>query len=506
MTRTGRIQHAGLAARVVDAEQAAAHIRHGDTVGMSGFTGAGYPKVVPQALARRITAAHDAGDPFRVDVRTGASTAPELDGALAAADGIELRLPYQSDPVSRQKINDGLMEYIDVHLSHVAQLAWEGFLGPLDVAVVEVSGITAEGDLVPSSSIGNNKTWLDRAERVVLEVNAWQSADLEGMHDVYYGTALPPDRRPIQLVHPGDRIGVPYLRVDPAKVVAVVESDSPDRNTAFAAPDDTARRIAGHLIEFLDHEVSRGRLPDRLLPLQSGVGNVANAVLAGLEESRFEQLTAYTEVIQDGMLDLLRSGRMTLASATAFSLSPTAFDDFTAHARDFRDRIVLRPQEISNHPELVRRLGVLAMNGMIEADLYGNVNSTHLMGSRIQNGIGGSGDFARNAFISFFVTPSTAKGGAISAIVPMVSHVDHTEHDVHVIVTEHGLADLRGLAPRRRAQVVIDHCAAPEYRPLLTDYVQRAQAGAYGRHTPHLLAEALSWHVRYVETGSMLPG
>jgi succinyl-CoA:acetate CoA-transferase len=340
----------------------------------------------------------------------------------------------------------------------------------------------------------------------VLEVNAWQSADLEGMHDVYYGTALPPDRRPIQLVHPGDRIGVPYLRVDPAKVVAVVESDSPDRNTAFAAPDDTARRIAGHLIEFLDHEVSRGRLPDRLLPLQSGVGNVANAVLAGLEESRFEQLTAYTEVIQDGMLDLLRSGRMTLASATAFSLSPTAVDDFTAHARDFRDRIVLRPQEISNHPELVRRLGVLAMNGMIEADLYGNVNSTHLMGSRIQNGIGGSGDFARNAFISFFVTPSTAKGGAISAIVPMVSHVDHTEHDVHVIVTEHGLADLRGLAPRRRAQVVIDHCAAPEYRPLLTDYVQRAQAGAYGRHTPHLLAEALSWHVRYVETGSMLPG
>jgi succinyl-CoA:acetate CoA-transferase len=506
MPTSGRVQHPALARKIVPAEAAAALIAPGSTVGMSGFTGAGYPKEVPLALARRITEANAGGARFRINVWTGASTAPELDGALAAADGIELRLPYQSDPVSRQKINDGLMEYIDVHLSHVAQLAWEGFLGPLDVAVVEVSGITAEGDLVPSSSIGNNKTWLDRAERVVLEVNAWQSADLEGMHDVYYGTALPPDRRPIQLVHPGDRIGVPYLRVDPAKVVAVVESDVPDRNTAFAPPDDTARRIAGHLIEFLEHEVSRGRLPDRLLPLQSGVGNVANAVLAGLEESRFEQLTAYTEVIQDGMLDLLRSGRMTLASATAFSLSPTAVDDFTAHARDFRDRIVLRPQEISNHPELVRRLGVLAMNGMIEADLYGNVNSTHLMGSRIQNGIGGSGDFARNAFISFFVTPATAKGGAISAIVPMVSHVDHTEHDVHVIVTEHGLADLRGLAPRRRAQVVIEHCAAPEYRPLLTDYVQRAQAGAYGRHTPHLLAEALSWHVRYVETGSMLPG
>jgi succinyl-CoA:acetate CoA-transferase len=501
----GRIHHPGLAGKVVPAEEAAAHIRHGDTVGMSGFTGAGYPKEVPQALARRITAAHEAGEPFRVNVWTGASTAPELDGALAAADGIELRLPYQSDPVSRQKINEGSMEYIDVHLSHVAQLAWEGFLGPLDVAVVEVSGITAEGHLVPSSSIGNNKTWLDRAERVVLEVNSWQSADLEGMHDVYYGTALPPHRRPIQLVEPGDRIGVPHLRVDPDKVVAVVETDSPDRNTAFAAPDETARRIAGHLIEFLDHEVSVGRVPAQLLPLQSGVGNVANAVLAGLEHSRYEQLTAYTEVIQDGMLDLLRSGKLVLASATAFSLSPTAVADFNAHTREFRDRILLRPQEISNHPEVIRRLGVLAMNGMIEADIYGNVNSTHLMGSRIQNGIGGSGDFARNAFISFFVSPATAKGGAISAIVPMVSHVDHTEHDVHVVVTEHGLADLRGLAPRRRAQVVIDHCAAPEYRPMLTDYVQRAQAGAYGRHTPHLLAEALSWHTRYLETGSMLP-
>jgi succinyl-CoA:acetate CoA-transferase len=494
MPGSGRIRHAGLAAKVVPAEEAAAHIRHGDTVGMSGFTGAGYPKEVPQALARRITAAHDAGEPFRVNVWTGASTAPELDGALAAADGIELRLPYQSDPVSRQKINDGLMEYIDVHLSHVAQLAWEGFLGPLDVALVEVSGITEEGLLIPSSSVGNNKTWLDRADRVVLEVNSWQSADLEGMHDIYYGTALPPSRTPIPLVRPGDRIGVPYLQVQAEKVVAVVESDSPDRNTAFAPPDDVARRIAGHVIEFLEHEVSRGRLPSGLLPLQSGVGNVANAVLAGLQDTRFEQLTAYTEVIQDGMLDLLESGQLALASATAFSLSPSAVERFNANARDFTGRIVLRPQEISNHPEIVRRLGVLAMNGMIEADLYGNVNSTHLMGSRIQNGIGGSGDFARNAYISFFVTPSTAKGGAISSIVPMVSHVDHTEHDV------------RGLAPRRRAQVVIDRCAAPEYRPMLTDYVQRAQAGAAGLHTPHLLGEALSWHTRYLEAGSMLPG
>jgi succinyl-CoA:acetate CoA-transferase len=500
-----RIRNAALAAKVASPDDAAALIRPGDTVGMSGFTGAGYPKAVPQALARRIAAAHEAGDPFRINVWTGASTAPELDGALAAADGIELRLPYQSDPVSREKINRGQMEYIDVHLSHVAQLAWQGFLGPLDVALVEVSGITPDGDLVPSSSVGNNKTWLDRADRVILEVNSWQSAALDGMHDIYYGTALPPHRRPIQLLHPGDRIGQPYLRCAPEKIVAIVETDDPDRNSAFAEPDATSAGIAGHLIEFLEHEVARGRLPAELLPLQSGVGNVANAVLAGLGTSSFENLTAFTEVIQDGMLDLLQSGTLTVASATAFSLSPAAIDRFTADADHYRDRIVLRPQEMSNHPELVRRLGVLAMNGMIEADIYGNVNSTHLMGSRIQNGIGGSGDFARNAYISFFVTPSTAKGGAISAIVPMVSHVDHTEHDVQVIVTEQGLADLRGLAPRRRARLMIDNCAHPDYRPLLEDYLDRALHSSAGQHTPHLLAEALGWHTRFLETGSMMP-
>ena len=198
-----------------------------------------------------------------------------------------------------------------------------------------------------------------------------------------------------------------------------------------------------------------------------------------------------------------------MASATALSLSPPALKEFNDNIDFYRQRIVLRPQEISNHPELVRRLGVLSMNAMIEADLYGNVNSTHIMGTRIMNGIGGSGDFARNAYISFFVTPSTAKDGAISCIVPMVSHVDHTEHDVQILVTEQGLADLRGLAPRQRAQVVIEHCAHPDFRPALRDYVARAERSARGGHgglhTPHLLDEALSWHSRFEREGRMLP-
>jgi succinyl-CoA:acetate CoA-transferase len=245
-------------------------------------------------------------------------------------------------------------------------------------------------------------------------------------------------------------------------------------------------------------------MPPELLPLQSGVGNIANAVLAGLGQTHHRGLTAYTEVLQDGMLDLLESGTLRFASATPFSLSPTGAERFIENIAEFKQRILLRPQEISNHPEVIRRLGVIASNGMIEADIYGNVNSTHVMGSAIQNGIGGSGDFARNAYVSTFVTPSTAKGGALSCIVPMVSHVDHTEHDVDVVITEQGFADLRGLAPRKRAQRVIDRCAHPDYRPMLQDYLDRALGAAWGLQTPHLLGEALSWHERYMKTGTML--
>ncbi|WP_293847239.1 acetyl-CoA hydrolase/transferase C-terminal domain-containing protein [Sphingopyxis sp.] len=425
---SSRIANVALQSRVMGADAAALLIAPGTTVGMSGFTGSGYPKAVPLALARRIEAAHDAGDPFSISVWTGASTGPELDGALAKAKGIDFRLPYNSDPIARGQINRGEMNYFDMHLSQVAPMAWQGFLGPLDTALVEVTAILPDGSLVPASSVGNNKTWLDRADQIILEVNRWQNPALEGMHDIYYGTALPPHRVPIPLIRPDDRIGQPTFRCDPAKIVAIVETDTPDRNQAFKAPDQ---------------------------------------------------------------------------SATAFSLSPEAAHPLNADMDRYRERIILRPQEMSNHPELIRRLGCIAMNGMIEADIYGNVNSTHVMGSAIQNGIGGSGDFARNAYISIFMAPSTAKGGAISTIVPQVSHVDHINQDVQVIVTERGLADLRGLAPKQRARLVIEKCVHPDYRAMLADYYERALRDSYGKHSPALLGEALSWHQRFIATGSM---
>ncbi|WP_427852176.1 acetyl-CoA hydrolase/transferase family protein [Stenotrophomonas acidaminiphila] len=498
-----RILDPRLRERVVSAEYAASLIQPGETVAMSGFTGSGYPKAVPQCLAQRIEQAHARGEEFRINLLTGASTAPELDGALAKVDGIAMRMPFQSDPDARKRINAGKLDYLDIHLSHVAQHVWFGFYNEIDTAVVEVSAIHADGSLVPSTSVGNNKTWLDLAKKVIIEVNAWQPLGMDGMHDVYYGTALPPHRKPIPLVRGDDRIGQTTLRCDPDKIAAVVLTHAPDRNSPFNPPDADSQRIAGHLIEFLKHEVARGRLPANLLPLQSGVGNIPNAVLAGLASSGFRDLEAFTEVIQDGMLELLRTGVLRYASCTGFALSPVATEEFMRNIDFYRQRIIMRSQEVSNHPELVRRLGCIGMNGMIEADIYGNINSTHVMGSSIMNGIGGSGDFARNGFLSIFLSPSTAKNGSISSIVPMVSHVDHTEHDVAVVVTEQGLADLRGLPPRARARTLIANCVHPEFRDQLSDYFERACRDSYGKHTPHLLPEALSWHQRWLDTGTM---
>ena len=364
-----RIRDARLLDRVMSADAAAAFIQPGTTVAMSGFTGSGYPKAVPLALARRIEQVHAQGDAFQIRLLTGASTAPELDGALAKVDGLALRLPFQSDPDARKRINDGTLEYIDAHLSHVAQHAWFGFYGEIDTAVIEVSAIREDGSLVPSTSLGNNKTWLDLAKKVILEVNDWQPAGVEGMHDIYYGTALPPHRKPIPLVNPDDRIGDTALRCDPSKIVAVVRTHGPDRNSPFNPADATSQRIAAHLVEFLQHEVKAGRLPANLLPLQSGVGNIPNAVLAGLADSGFSGLEAYTEVIQDGMLDLLRDGVLDVASCTGFALSPEANEVFAVLAPDAVERLQTDQDHQRVEPERAEGLrGVDGGGGVIDGE------------------------------------------------------------------------------------------------------------------------------------------
>lgn len=495
-----RIASDKLRAKVMTAEEAAQFVNHGDKVGISGFTGAGYPKAMPAAIAAKATDEHNAGREYAIDLFTGASTAPECDGVLAEAKALRYRMPYQSDPQMRNKINAGEMKFQDIHLSHSGMMVEQGFFGDVDVAIVEAVRITEEGNIVPSSSVGNSVEYLNAAKKIIIEVNEWQSVDLEGMHDIWLVPPLP-NRIPIPITKAGDRIGTTYIEIDPEKVVAVVKTNAEDRNAPFKAPDETSERIAANFLDFLEHEVRHGRLTYDGYVMQSGVGNVPNAVMAGLMDSKFENIQAYTEVIQDGMVDLIDAGKMSVASATSFSLSPEYADKMNAEAKRYRESIILRPQQISNHPEVIRRTGLIASNGMIEADIYGNANSTHINGSRIMNALGGSGDFTRNAYISSFISPSIAKDGAISSIVPMVSHVDHTEHDAMVFITEYGVADLRGLAPRDRVAKMIA-IAHPDYRPLLEEYVELASKSKF-QQTPHDLRHAFDFHTRIMETGTM---
>ena len=492
-----RVRNKDLQARIVTAEEAAAFIKPGMSIGMSGFTASAYPKAIPLALAERMKK-----EPFTVDIWTGASTGPELDDTLAAVHGIKKRLPYQTDNILRSEINDGSVDYLDLHLSESAQLARVGYLGKLDLAIVEAVAITEEGNIIPSTSLGNAASYVQQADIVIVEVNTTQPLELEGMHDVYVPLD-PPNRLPIPIVQADDRVGTPFIPCTPDKIKYIVPCDIKDGTRDLAAIDENSKKMSHFTLEFLNAEIKAGRMPKNLLPLQSGVGNVANAVMAGFVDSDLEDLTVYTEVIQDGMLDLIDAGKLNFASGTAFSPSPAGMERFYKDVEKYKKYLLLRPQEISNSPEVVHRLGVIAMNTALEVDIYGNVNSTHVTGTKMMNGIGGSGDFARNAFLTIFYTPSIAKGGAISSVVPMCSHIDHTEHDVDVIITEQGVADLRGLAPRKRALEIINKCVHPDYKPVLLDYYNRAVEATKHAHTPHIIKEALSFHEKFIETKSM---
>ena len=388
-----------------------------------------------------------------------------------------------------------------MHISHFPLFINHGVCPKIDIAVVECTAVTEEG-LIPTASVGDMDAVVRAADKVIVEVNQTLPLSLCGLHDIFE-IGLPPRAKPLNILAPTDRIGTPFVPCAPEKIAAIVLTDAEDQPARFKAVTPATAKIGENVVKFLKAEVAAGRLPENLGPIQSGVGSVGNAVLQSLTSSGFRGLSMYTEVMQDAAFSLLEQGVFSCASASAVSLEAATRKHFYEHISEFRDKIVIRPQEISNHPEVIRRLGVIALNTPIELDIYGNVNSTHIMGSRIMNGIGGSGDFARNAQLSIFATDSVAKDGRISCIVPMVSHVDHTEHDVHIIVTEQGVADLRWKTPCERAELLIENCAHPEYRPMLREYFARARKTAAGQHTPHDLQTALSWHQRFLDTGTM---
>lgn len=310
----------------------------------------------------------------------------------------------------------------------------------LDVAVIEASAITEDGGIIPGASVGASPELVQMADKVIIEVNT-ASPSMEGLHDIVL-SEVPPRRSPYLVMRPEDRIGTPYIPVDPEKVVAVVEANYRDQTTANAPEDEASQAIATNLIEFWKHEVKMGRMPENLLPIQSGIGNIANAVIGGLSKggANFKNLKVWTEVLQDSFLDLFDAGNLDFATATSIKFSPEGFQRFYDNWDRYADKLLLRSQQVSNSPEIIKRLGCIGMNTPVEVDMYSHANSTCVMGSRMLNGLGGSADFLRSSKYSIMHTPSVRPSKTdptgVSCIVPMCTHVDQTEHDLDVIVTE----------------------------------------------------------------------
>lgn len=483
----------------MSAAEAAQIVRNGDVVGMGGFTPAGAPKEVPTAIAHMAQAMHERGEEFKIGVYTGASTGDSCDGELARAQAVQFRSPYQSSKDMRTELNAQHIHYFDMHLSELAQDLRYGFLPRPTVAIVEACEVNERGEIVPTAGVGIIPTICRLADKIIVELNEAMPPIMRGIHDIYE-PADPPMRREIPVYHVGDRIGTDCVRVDPKKIIAVVRTNRPNEVGKFTPSDETTEKIGANVAQFLEDEMRGGRIPKQFLPIQSGVGNIANAVLKALGENpHIPPFTMYTEVIQDSVIGLMKEGRVTFASGCSLTIGAELLQDILDHMDFFRSRIVLRPQEISNNPEVARRLGLITINTALEADIYGNINSTHVCGTKMMNGIGGSGDFTRNAYISIFTTPSTAKGGAISSIVPMVSHLDHSEHSVKVLITEQGIADLRGKSPIERAHTIIENCVAPEYKDMMRAYLASAKTA----HTPHNLSLALAMHEEFLRSGDM---
>ena len=486
----------------ITAAEAAAMIKNGENLGLSGFTPAGTAKAVTRELAKIAKAEHEAGREFKVGILTGASTGQSTDGVLAEERAIKYRAPYTTNPEFRKRVNVGEIAYNDIHLSQMAQELRYGFMGEIDWAILEVCDIE-EGETTCKAYLtaagGIAPTVARMAKKVILELNSFHSPEAKHLHDVYEPLD-PPLRQPIPIVKVSDRIGTPYVEIDAKKIVGVVECNLPDEARAFKDSDPITDQIGHNVAQFLVNDMKRGIIPSTFLPLQSGVGSTANAILGALgHEKSVPDFNVYTEVMQDSVVNMMLEGRVKDASSCSLTVSNECLMQVYDNIDYFKKHVTLRPSEISNSPEVIRRLGVIAINTAIEVDIYGNANSTHISGTKMMNGIGGSGDFERNAYISIFTCPSTAKNGMISSIVPFVSHQDHSEHDVNIIVTEQGVADLRGKSPIERAHLIIENCAHPDYRPLLREYLKFAKMG----QTRHCLTAAFAMHDALARKGDM---
>ena len=491
-----RIRKKELLEKVITPQEASLFFKDGMMVATSGNPLMGYPKATFLALADRMK--REGG--IKIDLLSAGPLGPEVEETLVQSKGIRTRIGAIGSELLRDAVNRGEVRFVEGKGGQLPAHVRQGRFGKIDLAVIEAIGITEEGNIIPSTAVYDAPDWVELASSIIVEINLLRPLEMEGMHDVYLKTP----GHPVPIVNPLDRIGTPFIPVDPEKIRFVVASSVPDRQTSEISTDMVSKCIAKELINFLGKETRRGKMSTPLPPLEVGIGGIGSAILIELGESDFSPLFFYMPTITDPVLDLIDRSKVGGVSGMALRFSLKAWTRFQSSLEKYKKFIVLRPVSISNSSEVIQRLGVISINVGLEVDVQGQVNSSHLMGSKIWTGIAGSYDFSRNGSISIFAIPSMAKRGKISSIVPLVSHVDHTEHEVDIVVTEHGIADLRGLDPWERAQRIVEECAHPEYRDLLKDYLRKAKKS--GGHIPFSFEEAFSFYKRFLEKGSMKEG
>jgi succinyl-CoA:acetate CoA-transferase len=477
---------------MMSASDAAMLIKDGMTVALSGYSMAGYPKAVLQQLVQR-------PDALKLNVVSGANI-PWVDELLSNHEMISWRAPMCADRNLSRQVNSGHVVLSEQQMCDMPSLLRKGKFGHIDVAIIEALGFDAQGRLIPTTSVGMTQHLIDTADAIIIEMNKAYPKYLRLLHDIYQVEPYPL-RKPIPLEHPAQRIGEQAMPINHEKIIGIVETHIPE----IQEPSDVkipseAQAAAAHLCTFLATEyVSwQGKLP----PIQSGFGTMADAVAHALGSSSFHDLEFFCGGVSPAILQLLASGKASAVSTGGIVIDAQT-DALLAGMSDLEKRLVIRNGDITNSAEVVSRFGLIAVNTGIEIDIYGNVNASHISGSAVVNGIGGGADFAHNADLSVVLIPSTAKKGAISCIVPMVAHQDICEHDVDVVITEHGVADLRGLSEHQRSEAIIEHCTAGVYQKQLRAYRDEAEHQC-GNHHPQLPDQAFAWYRRLQEKKTMV--
>jgi succinyl-CoA:acetate CoA-transferase len=484
---------ASLKNRTASVAKASEAIMDGMTVAMSGYAMAGYPKAIPEELVRRKNEGHN----LAINLITGANV-PWLDEILGAAEIIKGRVPMCASKVLSSQVNSHKVRYVEQQMCKMPRLLRSRVFGNIDIVVVEALAVTEEG-LIPTTSAGFTSYLLEAADEIIVEINGAQPEILFGMHDIFIPKP-PPDTEPIPLTSCRDRIGSTFIPVDISKIKYIVETDILEDKSQPATYPLESRKTAENLLSFLEKEYltkNGGVIP----PFQLGFGNIADAVADLLQTSKFTNLQFFCGGISENILKLLQSGKATAISTGGIPMSENVIK-ILEHISDVREKLILRNGDMINNAEIIGRLGIIALTTGIETDIYGNVNSSHIGGNKVVNGIGGGANFAQNAGLSVLLISSVSKNGAISNIVPMVSHLDICEHDIDIVITENGCADIRGLDDIQRAEAIISNCAADEYRQQLLDYLLASKK--LGGHHPQNPPIAFGWYTRLKETGAML--